>query len=274
MKGSNVLKEKLANLLKGVTLALLYILVYVVAQAVFDILGVAVFSFFGANPGDVINNLGIILVFSALTSLIIYLATFYMRKISINKVICTKNTSFTDVILAMVLAIGCRLLTGVYIIWAEKTPVFKEALEAASENYDFSTMTGLDIILLFACVSVLAPVFEEILFRSIVMRELSTCMPVGFAIVIQGILFGLVHGNLVQLVFTSVIGILLGFIYYKTKNLVISILVHLFFNCSAVLEVKDESILPVTVAIGVAMVVVSVIMMIYTHRNKTYVVCD
>lgn len=268
------MKEKLAKLIKGVTLALLYIMTYTIFQAVYMCIAALVLHYSGGDIWDVNNHSGIVLIFSAISSLLVYLAIYYLRKTGLNKVICTKHLSLINVIAAFILAIGFRLLTGVYMLWAENTAVFKETIETLENAYDFTTMKSVDILLLAACVVFLAPVFEEILLRGMVLKELESCMPVWLAIFLQGVLFGIMHGNIVQFVFTTIIGIVLGIVYHKTKNLSMTIFVHLFFNCSAVLEVTEKSTLPVTVAVGVLMVVVSMVMIFYTHRKDNYTVCD
>lgn len=84
---------------------------------------------------------------------------------------------------------------------------------------------------------VLAPVLEEIIFRGIIQRGLiNKGMNPWKAIVLSSVIFGLVHGNPWQFVGASLLGCVLGIVYYKTKNLLLPILLHAFNNlCSALL---------------------------------------
>lgn len=67
-----------------------------------------------------------------------------------------------------------------------------------------------DSVSMFLYVSLFAPVFEEILFRGLILRNL---MPYGkkFAILSSAFLFGLFHGNLTQSLYAFAVGLVLGY---------------------------------------------------------------
>ena len=84
---------------------------------------------------------------------------------------------------------------------------------------------------------IMAPIFEEIVFRGIIQKGLLNkgMNPIS-AIVIASVVFGLVHGNPWQFVGAVLLGCVLGFVYYKTKSLLLPILLHAFNNlCSSIL---------------------------------------
>ncbi len=84
---------------------------------------------------------------------------------------------------------------------------------------------------------VMAPIFEEIIFRGIIQKGLiNKGVKPWKAILIAAIVFGLVHGNPWQFVGAVLLGSVLGLVYYKTKSLLLPILLHAFNNlCSAML---------------------------------------
>lgn len=84
---------------------------------------------------------------------------------------------------------------------------------------------------------IMAPIFEEIVFRGIIQKGLiNKGTKPGVAIAISSIVFGLVHGNPWQFVGAVLLGSVLGFVYYKTKSLLLPILLHAFNNlCSSIL---------------------------------------
>ncbi len=263
------MKEKLANLIKGVALAILYILVFLTSQIILITVAMMVVAFMG---GDIIsttlNHTGIISLFSAILTLCVCIISFYLRKKNISKIIRTKNTTFLDVLFAFAMAIGMRLLTSAYILWAQGVDVLNDAIEGAQSGFDVEFMSGFDIIFLLVAVCIIAPAFEEVLFRCIVFEELRGGVGAFLAIILQGVAFGIVHMNLAQSIFTAVIGIILGIVYYKTKNVVITVLVHLFFNCSVMIEIKNPDVIPQTVLVGSLMTIISLIMFFVLHRRK------
>ncbi len=99
----------------------------------------------------------------------------------------------------------------------------------------FNTVNNLEppnlpcaLILLFQLV-VIAPIFEELWFRGIVMENLRPYGN-GFAIFVSALLFGFTHANLGQLFYTTVMGICLGYIAISTKSIVTTTIMHALFN--------------------------------------------
>ncbi len=84
---------------------------------------------------------------------------------------------------------------------------------------------------------VMAPVFEEIVFRGIIQKGLiNKGMKPVTAILVSALVFGLVHANPWQFVGAVLLGYVLGIVYYKTKSLLMPILLHAFNNlCSSLL---------------------------------------
>ena len=76
--------------------------------------------------------------------------------------------------------------------------------------------------------SILAPLWEELLFRGYVLR---TLRPYGkrFAVMGSGVLFGLFHGNLLQTPYAVLMGLVLGYLTVE-YSIHWAVLLHLFNN--------------------------------------------
>lgn len=78
---------------------------------------------------------------------------------------------------------------------------------------------------------IMAPIFEEIVFRGIIQKGLiNNGISPQKAIWLSAILFGIVHGNPWQLIGAVLLGYVLGLVYFKTKSLLMPILLHAFNN--------------------------------------------
>lgn len=77
---------------------------------------------------------------------------------------------------------------------------------------------------------IVAPVFEEIFFRGAILKALLNRFSPGKAIFISALIFGIIHFNPVQIIGAGLTGVVLGWMYYKTKSLVPVILVHIINN--------------------------------------------
>ena len=80
----------------------------------------------------------------------------------------------------------------------------------------------------------LGPVLEELVFRGAITRELLRKFRPGMAIFISGLLFGLIHFNPVQSVFGFLAGMLLAWLYWRTRSVVPCIVVHVLNNALSV----------------------------------------
>lgn len=95
-------------------------------------------------------------------------------------------------------------------------------------------------MLLFLYTVVLAPVFEEIVYRGMIVRTLAPRSKV-MAVIVSGVCFGLMHGNIPQIVFTTVMGFFLAYVMLETGSLVAPVLLHMANNLYA--ELFNEVIL-------------------------------
>lgn len=78
--------------------------------------------------------------------------------------------------------------------------------------------------------SILAPIAEESLFRGVILDHLKGCMNIYAAVLIQAILFGIMHGNIVQGLFVIPMAIAMGLVAIKAGSIVPTIVIHALFN--------------------------------------------
>lgn len=90
-------------------------------------------------------------------------------------------------------------------------------------------------MLLYTCIG--APFIEEILFRGAVMRSLQN-FGRRFAVVASALIFGLIHGNLVQTPFAFLVGLVLGYAAME-YGIWWSIALH-FFNNAIIAELLER----------------------------------
>ncbi|WP_312078571.1 CPBP family intramembrane glutamic endopeptidase [Chryseobacterium sp.] len=124
---------------------------------------------------------------------------------------------------------------------------------------------------------IMAPIFEEIIFRGIMLKGMTNNgVEPWKAILLSSILFGLIHGNPWQFVGATLLGCVLGLVYYKTKSLLLPMLLHGFNNlCSAVLifYTQKESFaeafdISEWMLLGIGIVLFSIFFYLFTFKNK------
>lgn len=92
-------------------------------------------------------------------------------------------------------------------------------------------MLASDMPIRVLTVGILAPIFEELLFRKLLIDRLSKYGEF-IAVLTSGLMFGLFHGNFSQFFFATALGLLWGFVYIRTGNILYTMLMHMTINMS------------------------------------------
>ena len=92
---------------------------------------------------------------------------------------------------------------------------------------DLLNSTSIPLVFIFTVV--LAPIFEELLFRKLLLDRLSV-FGNKFAILMTAVAFGLWHGTLEQLFYATLVGIVLGYVAVKSGKWYYCIIIHMVMN--------------------------------------------
>jgi membrane protease YdiL (CAAX protease family) len=95
--------------------------------------------------------------------------------------------------------------------------------QVAGTQYSVSLPVG---ILIYG---ILTPFTEELLFRGVMYSRLRKYFPMPLAVMLCGLIFGCYHGNLIQILYASLMGFALAFLYEDYGLLRAPVL----FHCSA-----------------------------------------
>lgn len=86
------------------------------------------------------------------------------------------------------------------------------------------------VVVLVAAVGVGAPIVEEMFYRGIVQRWLVGAVGPVVGIGVASIIFGAVHLSLIEFVPLTVVGVVLGIVFWKTGRLLPAVIAHTTFN--------------------------------------------
>lgn len=104
-----------------------------------------------------------------------------------------------------------------------------------------ATPSVLQFILQVISVCILTPIWEEIFFRGIVFRRLSIRYKTTTATIISSIIFGLMHFGGSSMLHAFLVGILFCYIYARTQNIWVPIILHGFGNFLSTLSLLAPS---------------------------------
>jgi len=131
---------------------------------------------------------------------------------------------FAPIIVPLVVIATIAIALGVSIPIISLIPIpefVKQAFLLMSDDRGVFTFTTLVIA---------APILEELIFRGIILEGFLKIYSPTRSIILSSILFGLVHLNPWQFLSALVIGIFMGWIYYRTNSLWLTIIIHATLN--------------------------------------------
>lgn len=106
----------------------------------------------------------------------------------------------------------------------------------------FKDRSAIGFILNIALIGVMAAVGEELLFRGVIQQFLENTFNNGhLAVLVTGIIFGLMHFQVDGLSVRIILGIVLGYALLYTRSLWLSIILHFLYNSFQVVMVYSLS---------------------------------
>ncbi|MGK7889301.1 MAG: CPBP family glutamic-type intramembrane protease [Leptolyngbyaceae cyanobacterium] len=130
-------------------------------------------------------------------------------------------------LVAVPLVIGVSILNQV--IWQGRggsNPLLQTVLEEGD---------GLALGVFFFTAAIAAPLFEELLFRGFLLPSLTRYVSTWGAIALSSLLFATAHLSVSEILPLTVLGMVLGFIYSRTNNLLAPMMVHSLWNSATML---------------------------------------
>ena len=136
----------------------------------------------------------------------------------------TVKSKAVDIVLTVILAASSSV--GFNVLLAVTGFVQTSAVYQEVARQQYGVIFGIGAILF----GLISPITEEIVFRGLLFNRMRRYYPVTTAIILSGVLFGVYHGNLVQGVYGTCMGILLAYIYERMRSFLIPCLFHAVAN--------------------------------------------
>ncbi|MGK7893596.1 MAG: lysostaphin resistance A-like protein, partial [Xenococcus sp. (in: cyanobacteria)] len=92
------------------------------------------------------------------------------------------------------------------------------------------------LVIFFVTASIAAPVFEEIMFRGFLLPSLTGYLSVSTSIVLSGLIFAIAHLSLSEVLPLTTLGIILGAVYTRSRNILAPMLLHSLWNSGTLLS--------------------------------------
>lgn len=109
------------------------------------------------------------------------------------------------------------------------TAFLPQSMQQSFADVDRALSTGSSFMQAVTVV-LAAPVVEELIFRGLLYKRLTTFIPAGWAMLLSGLAFGIYHGNFIQGTYAFVLGVLLAYVMEKYQKILAPVLFHMAAN--------------------------------------------
>ena len=124
-------------------------------------------------------------------------------------------------------------LTGISVL-------FPDAFQAYARRLQELGMTDPTLFSILSGV-IIAPFYEEFIFRRLTLSIARKSMPFWAANLFQAAIFGAAHMDLVQGSYAFLLGLLLGYLFWRYRSIIPGILLHFAINLSGFFLVPDSA---------------------------------
>ncbi len=148
-------------------------------------------------------------------------------------------------------------------------------LTASSESYAnvANNQYGIPFWVGMVIFGIISPLAEEVLFRGIIYNRMKKYYPLPLAMIVSALFFGVYHGNMVQGLYGTIMGLLMVFVYEKYDTFMAPVLFHAVANISIYTlmykpETFEAAVRPFTCAAFLAAAVVIFLYIQYYFKKK------
>ncbi|WP_407454178.1 CPBP family intramembrane glutamic endopeptidase [Methanobrevibacter sp.] len=177
---------------------------------------------------ELTNNYNFKLIISSICNYILPLPIliFLMKKLDSENI---EKESLSIKTLLLYFCISYSLMIIGNIIGLAITALIGNAIQSDIANPIQNLINSTDMILNLVIISIIAPIFEEIIFRKLLIDR-TIKYGAKISIILSATMFGLMHGNLNQFFYAFLLGGFFAFVYMKTGKLIYTIILHISLN--------------------------------------------
>lgn len=181
---------------------------------------------------------------------------FVCRKKKFTQEICLRKLQPVRIAPIMLMGLSLNVVTGLVL------GMIPEEWMSAYEETSSMVMSD-NVVLLVIGSTIMAPVVEEIIFRGLTYTRMKKGMPTAVAVILSSAVFGVAHGQWLWMLYTFVFGLLLVWVFERSKSLLANVLLHLSYNGCAMLQMlipedTSETVWIVTNIVSVVVAAISI----------------
>lgn len=261
-----MMKKMIAKTIKSILIACFYYILQIGVYCFFTfIIALALlyrnsFSRALAKANEMMNlNHNLVYILTSLSALFLLLLLLKEKRVVLCESLKNSKAPFKTILWTVCLGGSASIITNIILNFL---PQVDDSVVENGANKLEMLIYGLGVVLV-------AVVVEEIIFREIVFKGLLLVMPLPMALLISSLIFAISHGNLIQFIYTFLMGGLFAYLLYIQKSVLYSIIAHASFNFIAFLMMLINEL---SVKVGIGMVISGMILFYISIRK--IIACD
>ena len=183
---------------------------------------------------------GLVSITAASVNAVMFGLVFLLCKLKKRPVLKVNKTSFTDVVLVIILTLGMLGFVFTFIIVSDKIGDYLKPVSDQMAEYresvdryasvDKEAVPFWDSILYLISLCFIVPLEEEFIFRGAIFGILKMKMRPVAAMLITAAIFGIMHRVSIHTAYAVICGMILTAVYHYTENIFASVAMHSIFN--------------------------------------------
>ncbi|WP_305768956.1 CPBP family intramembrane glutamic endopeptidase [Candidatus Epulonipiscium viviparus] len=174
---------------------------------------------------DMLDQTPTLMIISGVVMIILLWAFFKLRHKRFRTEIYLKSIHASNITPLILVGVATNFIATLV---ATLIPYPESWVTNYEQTIDFAVDSNTLMTILM--VVVYAGIVEEVIFRGLVYTRLKRGMPMAIAMILSSVAFGAVHGSPIQIIYATLIGLVLVWVFEKFKSIVPSIIVHMVNN--------------------------------------------
>lgn len=206
------------------------LLLFYVAFSIYSVLMTYVVPLFTDRMSAVAGNVTYELIYGTLYAAVFLLPVWVYYLLSRRHPHVLPNTALTlPAHTPLYILAGLALISAAGYLNSMLLDIFDYASFSDQIFFEYDITLNYQMVLMFFTLVVVPAFVEELLFRGVILQNLLLFGKNG-AIIASALLFGVMHQNAGQLLYATVAGLLLGYVYVQTRSFWCCVLIHFCNN--------------------------------------------
>lgn len=202
---------------------------------------------------NIINQIPILIGISDLIFILLLYLIFLPTKKRLFSRFNIKKIGIKEIVCSVLFGVGLSILTNFIVgVLIKIIPSYNQVSNILNQSN--TSIFKMVILVVFV------PICEEILFRGVIFGFLKKNYNLPISIFLQAIIFSVMHFNIIQGIYTFILGVVLAIVYVYSESILTCMILHIVYNLFGTVVIGK--LLTFNPNIGIFLIIISIICLI------------